>query len=170
VDNICPIDGIYPGTKYPYHSGDANMVLKAKKRIWFKISVWIVIGAIAVVAVISAVMTFAHFQRQKEQAVEFMLEKGATLIRSFEAGLRSPLSMKTGNFGLQKLLMETAQQPDIDYIIVTDGKGNIIADSDPVQVGDKYGLDLDIGLSIPVEQVLLKFTAISFHRRDRLWI
>jgi len=143
---MCSIDGIYPGTKYPYNSGDANMVLKAKKRIWFNISVWIVIGAIAVVAVISAVMTFAHFQRQKEQAVELMVEKGATLIRSFEAGLRSPLSMKTGNFGLQKLLMETAQQPDIDYIIVTDGKGNIIADSDPAQVGDKYGLDLDIGL------------------------
>lgn len=121
-------------------------MLKAKKRIWFKISVWIVISAIAVVAVISAVMTFAHFQRQKEQAVELMVEKGATLIRSFEAGLRSPLSMKTGNFGLQKLLMETAQQSDIDYIIVTDGKGNIIADSDPAQVGDKYGLDLDIGL------------------------
>ena len=39
--------------------------------------------------------------------------------------------------------METAQQPDIDYIIVTDNKGNIIADSDPSQVGDKYGLDLD---------------------------
>ncbi|MGA9108782.1 MAG: ATP-binding protein [Smithella sp.] len=123
-------------------------MLKAKKRIWFNLSVWIVISAIAVVAVISAVMTFAHFQRQKEQAVELMVEKGATLIRSFEAGLRSPLSMKTGNFGLQKLLMETAQQPDIDYIIVTDGKGNIIADSDPAQVGDKYGLDLDIGLLV----------------------
>ena len=46
-------------------------------------------------------------------------------------------------FGLQKLLMETAQQPDIDYIIVADKDGNIIADSDPSQVGDKYGLDLD---------------------------
>ncbi|MGD0278692.1 MAG: ATP-binding protein [Smithella sp.] len=120
------------------------MVLKAKKRIWFNISVWIVMGAIAVVAIVSAVMTFAHFQRQKEQAVEFMVEKGATLIRSFEAGLRSPLSMKTGNFGLQKLLMETAQQPDIDYIIVTDSKGNILADSDPAQLGYKYGLDLEI--------------------------
>jgi two-component system sensor histidine kinase HydH len=47
-------------------------------------------------------------------------------------------------FRLQKLLMETAQQPDIDYIIVTDKEGNIIADGDPAQVGDKYGLDLDI--------------------------
>jgi len=121
------------------------MVLKAKKRIWFNISVWVVVGAIAVMAVVSAVMTFAHFQRQKEQAIELLVEKGATLIRSFEAGLRSPLGMKTETFGLQKLLMETAQQPDIDYIIVTDNEGNIIADSDPAQVGDKYGLDLDIG-------------------------
>ena len=121
------------------------MVLKAKKRIWFNISVWVVVGAIAVIAVVSAVMTFAHFQRQKEQAVELLVEKGATLIRSFEAGLRSPLGMKTETFGLQKLLMEIAQQPDIDYIIVADNKGNIIADSDPAQVGDKYGLDLDIG-------------------------
>ena len=39
--------------------------------------------------------------------------------------------MKDNAFQLQKLLMETAQQPDIDYIIVTDIKGNIIADSDP---------------------------------------
>jgi len=120
-------------------------MLKVKKRIWFNISVWVVVGAIAVMAVVSAVMTFAHFQRQKEQAVELLVEKGATLIRSFEAGLRSPLGMKTETFGLQKLLMEMAQQPDIDYIIVADNKGNIIADSDPAQVGDKYGLDLDIG-------------------------
>ena len=120
------------------------MVLKAKKRIWFNISVWIVVGAIAVMAVVSAVMTFAHFQRQKEQAVGLLVEKGATLIRSFEAGLRTPMSMKTETFGLQKLLMETAQQPDIDYIIVTDKEGTIIADSDPAQVGNKYGMDLDI--------------------------
>ena len=120
-------------------------MLKVKKRIWFNISVWVVVGAIAVMAVVSAVMTFAHFQQQKQQAIELLVEKGATLIRSFEAGLRSPLGMKTETFGLQKLLMEIAQQPDIDYIIVTDNEGNIIADSDPAQVGDKYGLDLDIG-------------------------
>jgi len=119
------------------------MVLKAKKRIWFNISVWVIVGAIAVMAVVSAVMTFAHFQRQKEQAIELLVEKGATLIWSFEAGLRNPVSIKEGTFGLQKLLMETAQQPDIDYIIVTDNEGNIIADSDPSMVGQKYGLDLD---------------------------
>ena len=121
------------------------MVLKAKKRIWFNISVWVVVGTIAIMAVVSAVMTFAHFQRQKEQAVDLLVEKGATLIRSFEAGLRTQQGIKNETFRMQKLLMETAQQPDIDYIIVTDNKGNVIADSDPAQVGDKYGMDLDIG-------------------------
>jgi hypothetical protein len=114
VDNIYPVEGIHMGTKEPSSSGDLRMVLKAKKRIWFNISVWVVVGVIAVMAVVSAVMTFAHFQQQKQQAIEFLVEKGATLIRSFEAGLRSPLGMKTETFGLQKLLMEIAQQPDID--------------------------------------------------------
>ncbi|HEX7416104.1 MAG TPA: hypothetical protein VF305_02850, partial [Smithellaceae bacterium] len=81
------------------------MTSKIKKRFWFDFSVWVVIGAIAVMAIVFAVMALAHFQRQKEQAVELLIEKGATLIRSFEAGLRSSLSIKEGRFGLQKLLM-----------------------------------------------------------------
>ena len=115
----------------------------AKKKFRFDISVWVVISAITVLAAISAVMTFTHFQQQKEQAVELLVEKGSTLIRSFEAGLRNPVAESRGIFHLQKVLMETASQPDIDYIIVTDTKSDIIADSDPSLVGEKYGLDLD---------------------------
>jgi two-component system, NtrC family, sensor histidine kinase HydH len=120
------------------------MVQNTKKRIWFNVSFWVVVGAIAVMATVSAVMTLAHFQRQKEQAVNLLVEKGATLIQSFEAGLRITPDINNETFRLQKLLMEIAQQPDIDYIIITDNGGDIIADSDPAQVGDKYGLDLNI--------------------------
>jgi two-component system sensor histidine kinase HydH len=107
------------------------------------VSIWVVFGIIIVVAVIAAVMTLAHFQRQKEQAIELLVEKGATLIRSFEAGMRDRADIKDNTFHLQKLLIETASQPDIDYIIIADSRGNIIADSDPSLVGEKYGLDLD---------------------------
>jgi len=120
-------------------------MLSANKKIWFNVSFWVVIIAITFMAAVSTVMTFTFFHQQEEQAVELLVEKGTTLIRSFEASLRSPLDVKNEMFRLQKLLMETAQQPDIDYIIVTDKEGNIIADGDPAQVGDKYGLDLDIG-------------------------
>ncbi len=120
-------------------------MLNANKKIWFNVSFWVVIVAITVMAAVSTVMTFTFFHQQEEQAVELLVEKGTTLIRSFEASLRNPLDVKNEMFRLQKLLTETAQQPDIDYIIVTDNDGNIIADGDPAQVGDKYGLDLDIG-------------------------
>ena len=47
-------------------------------------------------------------------------------------------------FDFQTLLAEVARQPDIDYMIVTDGEGNILADSDPTMLGRSYGLDLDV--------------------------
>ena len=139
-----PIDCIHMGRKYPSNSGDLSIVLKAKKKIWFDVSFWVVVGAITFMASVSTVMTFTFFQQQEEQAVELLVEKGTTLIRLFESSLRNPLDEKNEMFRLQKLLMGTAQQPDIDYIIITDKAGNIIADGDPAQVGDKYGLDLDI--------------------------
>jgi two-component system sensor histidine kinase HydH len=119
------------------------MTTTVRKKFRFDISLWVAISAIAVLAVISAVMTFTHFQRQKEQAVELLTEKGVVLIRSLEAGLRSQDGAGGDIFRMRKLLMETAQQPDIDYIVLTDSRGKIIADSDPSMVGQQYGLDLD---------------------------
>lgn len=117
---------------------------KRKKKIYFDISAWVVISAMAVLAVILSMMIFMQFQQRKDQAVTLFVEKGATLIQSFEAGLRDRLDRDEDAFYLQKLLMETAQQPDIDYIIVTDSKGHILADSDPSMLGRPYGLDLDV--------------------------
>ena len=117
---------------------------KKKKKIRFDISVWVAVSAIAVLAVILGMMIFMQFQQRKDQAVTLFVEKGATLIQSFEAGLRGRLDRNEDEFYLQKLLMETAQQSDIDYIIVTDGEGHILADSDPSMLGRPYGLDLDV--------------------------
>ena len=117
---------------------------KKKKKIRFDISVWVAISAIAVLTVILGMMIFMQFQQRKDQAVTLFVEKGTTLIQSFEAGLRGRLDRNEDAFYLQKLLMETAQQPDIDYIIVTDGEGHILADSDPSMLGRPYGLDLDV--------------------------
>jgi two-component system, NtrC family, sensor histidine kinase HydH len=120
------------------------MADKARKKFRFDISAWVVISAVAVLVVILSLMIFMQFQQRKDQAVTLFVEKGATLIQSFEAGLRDRLDSDGDTFYLQKLLMETAQQPDIDYMIVTDGAGQILADSDPSMTGRPYGLDLDM--------------------------
>jgi len=118
-------------------------MLGQKKKFRFDISVWVAVSAVSVLAVILGLMIFMQFQQREKQAEKLFIEKGSTLIRSFESGLRSHADCKMDIFNFQKLLMETAQQPDIDYIAVTDTAGNILADSDPSMLGLPYGRDLD---------------------------
>jgi two-component system sensor histidine kinase HydH len=113
-------------------------------RFWTAIPPWLIIGAVVILAPIFIFMTLENINRQKEQTTRLLVEKGAALIRSFEAGARTGIGLRWGGFQLQKLLMETAEQPDIDYLIVTDTRGTILADSDPLRLGAIYGQDLDL--------------------------
>jgi two-component system sensor histidine kinase HydH len=123
-----------------------------KKKPRLDISAWVLLGAVGVVIVMLTMMIFMQYQQRKNQAVTLFVEKGTTLIQSFEAGLRCRADIE-GIFHMQKLLMETADQPDIDYMIVTDRQGNIVADSDPVMVGTSYGLDLALKNEDDIRQV-----------------
>ena len=115
-----------------------------KKRFWAVIPPWLIIGAVVILVPVFIFMTIENINRQKEQTTRLLVEKGAALIRSFEAGARTGIGLRWGGFQLQKLLMETAEQPDIDYLIVTDARGTILADSDPLRIGAIYGQDLDL--------------------------
>ncbi len=106
---------------------------------------WMIIGSVMILVPLFIVMTLESINRQKELTTRLLVEKGEALIRSFEAGARTGIGMRWGGFQLQKLLMETAQQPGIDYLIVTDARGMIMADSDPARIGLSYGTDLDLG-------------------------
>lgn len=114
-----------------------------RRRFGAMIPPWLIIAAVAILAPLFLFMAISDIDRQKEQTSRLLVEKGAALIRSFEAGARAGIGMEWGVFQLQKLLIETAQQPDIDYLIVTDAAGAILADSDPSRIGMLYGLDLD---------------------------
>lgn len=116
----------------------------AKKGLWMVIPPWLIIGAVVILVPLFIFMTVENINRQEEQTTRLLVEKGAALIRSFEAGARTAIGMRWGGFLIQKLLMETAEQPDIDYLIVTDSRGTILADSDPLRIGAVYGQDLDL--------------------------
>lgn len=115
-----------------------------KRRIWAVIPPWLIIGAVVILAPLFIFMTLENINRQEEQTTRLLVEKGAALIRSFEAGARTGIGLRWGGFQLQKLLMETAREQEIDYLIVTDIQGTILADSDPSRLGMGYGLDLDL--------------------------
>ena len=136
-----------------------NKIFMANKRVnkkhWIGIPPWIVLGAVIILVPIFVFLTLENIDKQKENTTLLLLEKGAALIRSFEAGARTGMmGMHRSTFQLQKLLMETAQQPDIVYLTVTDRKGTILAHNDPAKIGESHGRDLDlerISLSEKVE-------------------
>ncbi len=131
------------------------MVNKSKtKRYWTSIPPWIFIGAAAVLLPIIAFMTAENINRQKENSFRLLVEKGAALIRSFEAGTRTGMmGMMRGAFKLQRLLTETAQQPDIAYLLVTDNTGRILAHSDLSKIDESYDRDLDLEKASSLETV-----------------
>jgi two-component system sensor histidine kinase HydH len=108
-------------------------------------SPWIILGALAVLLPVVAMMTLETLNRQKRQSMQLLMEKGAALIRSFEAGTRMGMHGGHGrDFKLQRLLTETAAQPDIAYLLVARTDGVVIAHSEMEKVGSRYGSDLDL--------------------------
>ena len=94
---------------------------------------------------IVAFFTIENINRQKEKSIQLLLEKGAALIRSFEAGTRTGMmGRQWSGFQLQQLLSETAQQPDIVYLLVTDDTGKALAHSNPDLIGTVHGSGLDL--------------------------
>jgi two-component system sensor histidine kinase HydH len=99
---------------------------------------WVLIGAVAVLLPIFTFLTIENINRQKEKSIQLLLEKGAALIRSFEAGTRfGMMDMHRGGFQLQRLLTETAHQPDIVYLFVADINGTIRAHNNLEEVGKR---------------------------------
>ena len=121
------------------------MLTKPKnKNSWTGVQPWVLIGAVAVLLPIFTFMTIENINRQKKKSIQLLLEKGAALIRSFEAGTRTGMmGMQRGGFQLQRLLTEMARQPDIIYLFVADSSGEILAHNDLEKVGTQVEKDLD---------------------------
>lgn len=117
---------------------------KEDKKSWINIPPWIIIGAVFILAPIFLYIAVEGINKQRQYTERLLLERGTALIRSFEAGTRTGLlGIKWDGSQIQKLVTETAQQPDVDYLLVTDQYGKILAHSDPSKVGQIYWVQLD---------------------------
>jgi two-component system sensor histidine kinase HydH len=106
---------------------------------------WIILGAVAILVPIFLFWTLQNISKEREYVVRLLTEKGSALIRSVEAGARTGMmGMRGGGFRVQRLISETAQTPDIVYLMVTDASGNIIAHSDEEEIGKRHGTGLDL--------------------------
>ena len=124
---------------------DYEMNPKITKKSLVGIPPLVIIGAVLILVPIFLFLTLDSINRQKESTIDLLKEKGAALIRSFEAGARTGMmGMRWGGAQVQSLLSETAQQPDIAYILITNVEGTILADSDLANIGKQYRSNVDL--------------------------
>ncbi|EGY25321.1 his Kinase A domain protein [Desulfovibrio sp. A2] len=99
-------------------------------------SPWLIIWSTVVLALVVAVLAVLNHDGEQEAMRRILSEKGASLIRAFEAGTRTGMRGRAGgDLRLQVLLEEMADQPDIHFIAVTDRQGVVLAHSDPEWIG-----------------------------------
>src|SRR5512139_294073 len=134
----------YPPCFSGWSVGASNMN-KGLKQYVIAVPPWIILGAVAILVPIFVFWTLQNISKEREYVVRLLREKGSALIRSIEAGTRTGMTgMRGGGFRVQRLISETAQTPDIVYLMVTDASGNILAHSDEEEIGKAHGTDLDL--------------------------
>ncbi len=117
--------------------------VKHAKATWIRISPWVIMGSLIVMVPIFIFITMDSIKTQRKNMILMLSEKGDALIRSFEAGTRTGMmGMDWSGARVQRLIMETAEQPDILYILITDKDGKIVAHNQLLDIGKTHGLDL----------------------------
>ncbi len=117
------------------------MFLKKTDRFKLYAPPWLIIGVSLVLMVVVVFLAFLNYNREKSYMGKILSEKGAALIRSFEAGARTGMMGMFGNDArLQTLLQETASQPDISYIVLVDMAGVVLAHNNKQMIGNSFNV------------------------------
>lgn len=110
-----------------------------QKKIFPFVSPLVVTGVLLILLPIFTLMTLDRLERQHEFFTQRLLEKGTSLIRTFEAGTRTGmLTMGWGAKRIQAMLMETSFQPEVIYMMITSKDGMILAHSDASRIGQMF--------------------------------
>ena len=121
--------------------------------------------AAGVLLVIVLIVAASNYNREKEYMADILLEKGAALITSFEAGARTGMRhMGWGGSQVQSLLQEMAKHPDVLYLMVVDKQGRILAHNNPAQVNARVGDWFDLNRLDPSRTAKWRLTETQDQR------
>ena len=110
-----------------------------KKPPGMQTSPWVIMSAAVILLVIVVILAVQNINREERYMSQILREKGAALIKAFEAGAHTGMmGMMWGGDQLQILIEETARQPDILYLAVTDNDGVVLAHNDRNKIGTQF--------------------------------
>lgn len=93
------------------------------------LSPYCIVGVILLVGLGVAFLTYNTIQKNTKEYVRLYEDKGASLITSVEAGVRTDLRSKNSTIRLKLLLDEMADRPEIFFIAITFSDGTIMQSS-----------------------------------------
>jgi two-component system sensor histidine kinase HydH len=124
-------------------------------------------GAVVILLIVVVVLAVRNLNREKRYMAQVLSEKGAALIRAFEAGARTGMmGMLWGGDQVQNLLEETARLPDILYLVVTDENGIVLANNDREKIGQKYHDDFSMSSLNPDTKEHWRLTDLGSGQRS----
>ncbi len=103
---------------------------------------WLAPAVLVVLCLAAIIVILRPGHREEDIVVRNFTERADALIWALEAGTRTWMGNLGDNETLQKLVEETAKQPGLDYIAVTDDTAAILSHSDPEHVGKIFPLAL----------------------------
>ncbi|MEW6219508.1 MAG: ATP-binding protein [Thermodesulfobacteriota bacterium] len=94
------------------------------------VSPWLLLAALALLALIIAVFAIHNLQRERRLVVSNLVHRGQALAHFVAAGARAGMmGMPGGADRLQDLMAEAATAPDIEYLAVVGEDGKVVAAS-----------------------------------------
>ena len=103
-----------------------------------RLSPWFLLGAALILGLVVLVMAARNTRKEQEAMAQQLVDRAAALIWALEAGSRTRMALRAGSPYLQLLLEETAKQPGIVYMAVTDNEGNILAHSEVAETIEHF--------------------------------
>jgi two-component system sensor histidine kinase HydH len=113
--------------------------------------------AAIILALILGVVTWRNLDREERLMEDFLLERGLTLIRAFEAGTRTSMMMSWQESTLATLVRETARAESVAYVAITDASGRLLTKAG----GSISGTDI-----LPFTQVLTEKRPLTRRTTD----
>lgn len=105
-------------------------------------SPWLPISMSFVLMAVIFFQTLQLYNREKQHVTTLLKEKGTALITAFEADVRTAIPVSPTV--LQQLSEKTASRPDVSYLFLMDGSGNVIVRRDRNLTGSDSYFPADI--------------------------
>lgn len=131
---------------------------------WIDLSPWMVVVCAVLLSVFVVYTGYDNARREREYMSRLMEGKGAALIGTLEAVLRTGMGYQWTDDELQDVLDKTGHQPDVRHMFIVSAEGAILAASNPELVGDAFMTPEELAGFKPSDHVG------SVLREDIFWV